>query len=53
MLERGPWVSGETVTRNIYVLDVESGSAHDSVSAFVYTKRDFVSATDDAAQKQT
>jgi hypothetical protein len=47
MLERGPWVSGETVTRNIYVLDVESGSAHDSVSLFVYTKRDFVSATDD------
>ena len=47
MLERGPWVSGETVTRMIYVLDVESGSAHDGVSLFVYTKRDVVSATDD------
>jgi hypothetical protein len=47
MLERGPWVSGETVTRQIFVLDVESGSAHNGVSLFVYTKKDAVSATND------
>lgn len=47
MLERGPWVNGETVTRQIFVLDVESGSAHNGVSLFVYTKKDVVSAADD------
>jgi hypothetical protein len=47
MLESRPAVSGETVTRQIYVLDVESGSSRNGVSLFVYTKKDVVSATDD------
>jgi hypothetical protein len=47
MLEGRPAVSGETVTRQIYVLDVASGSARNGVSLFVYTKKDVVSATDD------
>lgn len=47
MLEGRPSISGDTVTRQIYVLDVESGSASDGVSLFVYTKKDVVSASDD------
>ena len=46
MLESQPVVSGNTVTREIYVLDTLSASAT-SVSLFVYTKTDVVSASDD------
>ena len=47
MLEGQPVVSGNTVTREIYVLDVASGSSANGVSLFVYTKTDVVSASND------
>ena len=43
MLEGQPVVSGNTVTRKIYVLDVASGTSANGVSLFVYTKTDVVS----------
>jgi hypothetical protein len=47
MLEGQPVVSGNTVTREIYILDTASGSNSTGVSLFVYTKTDVVSAFDD------
>jgi hypothetical protein len=43
MLEGQPVVSGNTVTRKLYVLDVASGTSANGVSLFVYTKTDVVS----------
>jgi hypothetical protein len=47
MLEGQPVVSGNTVTRDIYVLDVASGSSANGVSLSVYTKSDVVSSSYD------
>lgn len=47
MLEDAPAVSGETVTRHIYVLDVATGTSKNGVTLFVYTKKDLVSASSD------
>jgi hypothetical protein len=47
MLESQPVVSGNSVTREIYVLDIATGSAATGVSLFVYTKTDVVSALSD------
>ena len=47
MLEGQPVVSGNTVTREIYVLDTASGGSANGVSLFVYTKSDVVSTSDD------
>lgn len=47
MLEGQPVVNGNTVTREIYVLDTASGSSANGVSLFVYTKSDVVSTSDD------
>ncbi len=44
LLESRPVTSGDTVTREIYVLDVATGSAADGVSLFVYLKKDVVTA---------
>lgn len=47
MLEGQPTVSGNTVTRQIYVLDTAVAGAT-GVSLFIYTKTDVVSALDDS-----
>jgi hypothetical protein len=47
MLEGQPVVSGNSVTREIYVLDIASGSNATGVSLFVYSKTDVVSASFD------
>jgi hypothetical protein len=47
MLEGQPVISGNSVTRNIYVVDVASGSSANGVSLFVYTKTDVVSSSFD------
>lgn len=47
MLEGQPVVSGNTVTREIYLLDTASGSNATGVSLFVYQKTDVVSASSD------
>jgi hypothetical protein len=47
MLEGDPVISGNTVTRQIYVLDVANGPSRDAVALFVYTKTDVVTETFD------
>lgn len=47
MLEGQPVVSGNTVTREIYILDTASGSAATGVTLSVFTKTDIVSSSDD------
>ena len=47
MLESPIVINGSTVTRQIYVIDVATGSARNGVSLFVYMKKDVVSASDD------
>lgn len=47
LLEGNQTVSGNTVTRHIYVVDVASGSSADSVVLYVYKKTDVVTASDD------
>jgi hypothetical protein len=49
MLEGQPVVNGNTVTRDLYVLDVASGSSSNGVSLFVYAKSDVVSESYDQA----
>jgi hypothetical protein len=47
MIESQPTVSGQTVTRDIYVLDVASGSSAKQVLLYIYTKKDEVSSSTD------
>jgi hypothetical protein len=47
MLEGSALTSGDTVTRRIFVLDLESGKTANEVTLFVYTKKDTVADGDD------
>jgi len=47
LIEGSPSTSGDTVTRHIYVVDIESGASGTGVSLYVYKKTDTVSSTYD------
>jgi hypothetical protein len=47
MVEGNPVVSGNTVTRMIYLIDIASGALGTGVTLNAYTKSDVVTSTDD------
>jgi hypothetical protein len=47
MLEGEPVVNGNTVTRDVYILDIASGTAANGVTLSVYSKTDVVSSSYD------
>jgi hypothetical protein len=47
LMEGNPSTKGDTVTRNIYALDVGAGSNKTNVTLYVYQKTDTITASDD------